>query len=186
MSPRQRRLNADFEKLKAEFSNHPYIELEYNSDGDSVPERYFVTYRDIRGIKLSPESTKENKIPEYIDEHKIEIYLHLDYPRLKPQCYILTEVFHPNFRIASPHDICIGDYWASGETLVDVIYQIGEMLQYKNFSVTSPLNGIAAKWARENTELFPTDDKELRLGEVDIELDDELDEDIEIQFQNPN
>ncbi|MCB0721875.1 MAG: hypothetical protein KDC42_06195 [Ignavibacteriae bacterium] len=172
MSPRQRRLHADFEKLKAEFSKHPNITLEYEAVDGNVPERYFVAYKDVRGIKLSSGSTKDEKVPEYINEHKIEIYLHIDYPRLKPQCYILTEIFHPNFRIASPHDICIGDYWASGETLVDIIYQIGEMIQYKNYGISSPLNGIAAKWARENKHLFPSDDKELRLGEIDIDLHD--------------
>lgn len=183
MSPRQRRLHADFEKLKSEFANHPNISLEYETEAGNVPERYFVTYKDVRGIKLAENSTKDEKIPEYIDEHKIEIYLHIDYPRLKPQCYLLTDIFHPNFRIASPHDICIGDYWASGETLVDIIYQIGEMLQYKNYGVSSPLNGIAAKWARENKHLFPTDTKELRQGEIDVFLNDS-DRDIEIQLNN--
>ena len=183
MSPRQRRLHADFEKLKAEFTNHPNITLEYESDGENVPERYFITYKDVKGIKLAGNSTREEKIPEYITEHKIEIYLHIDYPRLKPQCYILTEIFHPNFRIASPHDICIGDYWASGETLVDIIYQVGEMIQYKNYGISSPLNGIAAKWARENKHLFPSDDKELRQGEIDIDLH-ETEKDIEIELNN--
>ena len=181
MSPRQRRLNADFQKLKAEFSSHPYIKLEYEDESESVPEKYNITFQKVNGIKLAEGSTKDNKIPKVIDEHKIEIYLHIDYPRLKPQCNILTDIFHPNFRMASPHDICIGDYWASGETLVDVIYQIGEMIQYKNFSVTSPLNGIAARWARENENMFPVDDKDLRLGEVDIHFGDE--QQVEIDFK---
>ena len=55
---------------------------------------------------------------------------------------------------------------------MDSIYQIGEMIQYKNYGISSPLNGIAAKWARENKHLFPSDDKELRLGELDIDLHD--------------
>ena len=170
MSPRQRRLNADFEKLKLEFTKHPYISIEYNADEGSVPERYFVSYNNIKGIKLAKDSTPEKKKVEIIENHKIEIYLHIDYPRMKPQCYILTEIFHPNFRMASPHDVCIGDFWASGETLVDLIYQIGEMIQYQNFNVTSPLNGVASKWARENEDMFPIDTNNLRRGEVEIEL----------------
>ncbi len=74
--------------------------------------------------------------------------------------------------MASPHDICIGDYWASGETLVDIIYQVGEMITYQSYNVTSPLNGIAAKWAKENIELFPLDAVHLRQGEIDISLAD--------------
>ena len=100
---------------------------------------------------------------------------------MKPQCYILTEIYHPNFRMASPHDICIGDYWASGETLVDLIYQIGEMIQYQNFNVTSPLNGVASKWARENEDMFPIDNNNFRRGEVEIELKKKQKVDIELK-----
>ena len=170
MKPRERRLNSDYEKLKTEFFNHPDIIVEYENTNLNVPEKYFITYKNIKGIKLSKNSTAENKIIEFIFEHKIEIYLHLDYPRMKPQSYILTEIFHPNFRLAHPHDICIGDFWASGETLVDIIYQVGDMIMYKNYNVTNPLNGIAAKWAREHPNFFPLDKKELRQGEVDISI----------------
>ncbi len=181
MSPRQRRLNADYKKLKLEFTNHPFISIEYDTEEGFVPERYFVSFKNIKGIKLAKDSTPENKKIEVIENHKIEIYLHIDYPRLKPQSYILTEIFHPNFRMASPHDICIGDYWASGETLVDIIYQVGEMIQYHNYNVKSPLNGIAAKWARENQNLFPIDNKDLRQGEVEIELTKKKKVDIELK-----
>jgi ubiquitin-protein ligase len=170
MTPRQRRLNSDYENLVNEFSNHPYISIEFEKKENSIPERYIVNYKDIRGIKLSRFSTSENKIIDFIYNHKIEIYLHLDYPRLKPQCYILTEIFHPNFRMAHPHDICIGDFWASGETLVDIIYQAGEMIQYKNYGIQNPLNGIAAKWARENISLLPIDNTNLRIGDIEISL----------------
>lgn len=170
MTPRQRRLNSDYENILSEFSNHPYISIEYDKKEGTVPERYLVTYKNIRGIKLSKLSTPQNKIIEFVTEHKMEIYLHLDYPRLKPQCYLLTEIFHPNFRMAHPHDICIGDFWASGETLVDIIYQVGEMLQYKNYGIQNPLNGIAAKWARENKHLLPIDNTNIRIGVPDIIL----------------
>ncbi|MBS1518708.1 MAG: hypothetical protein JSS91_11530 [Bacteroidetes bacterium] len=166
MSPRQRRLVSDFRKMKEEFSNHPFISFEY--DPESLPpDRYVVTFKNVKGLKLSDSGSGQKEL-EYISEHQIEIYLHADYPRLKPQSYILTKIFHPNFRMASPNDICIGDYWASGETLVDIIYQVGEMITYKTFNVTSPLNGIAAKWAKENSEIFPIDNVNLRQGEVEI------------------
>lgn len=170
MTPRQRRLNSDYENLLNEFSKHPYISLEYEKSENSVPERYKVLFKNIRGIKLSQFSTSQNKIIEFVSEHKIEIYLHIDYPRLKPQCYILTEIFHPNFRMAHPHDICIGDFWASGETLVDIIYQVGDMIQYKNYGIQNPLNGIAAKWARENKNLLPIDNTDIRIGDIEISL----------------
>lgn len=151
-----------------EFKAHRYIKIDYAMDSLNAPEKYIVTYNDIKGINISKNSTSENKIIEFIFEHKIEIYLHIDYPRMKPQCYISTGIFHPNFRMAHPHDICIGDYWASGETLVDIIYQIGDMIMYKNYNVSNPLNGVAAKWAKNHTTLFPIDNKELRRGEIEI------------------
>lgn len=169
MNPRLRRLFSDFNKMKEEFTDHPFIKFE--TEGDEIPpERYFVYYKNIKGIKLVKGSTGDKKELEIVKEHKIEIYLHSDYPRLKPQCSILSGAFHPNFRMAAPNDICIGDYWASGETIVDIIYQVGEMITYQNYNVTSPLNGIAAKWAKENINIFPIDKVNLRQGEIEINL----------------
>lgn len=174
MSPRHRRLISDFKKMKEEFSEHPYISFEYEGE-DLPPEKYFVYYRNMKGLRLIRNEGQEKKELEIVNEHKIEIYLHADYPRLKPQCYILSGSFHPNFRMASPNDICIGDYWASGETIIDIIYQIGEMISYQSYNVTSPLNGIAAKWAKENLNLFPIDNINLRQGEIIISLTDKND-----------
>ncbi|MEO8447835.1 MAG: hypothetical protein ABI528_10090 [bacterium] len=158
--------------MKEEFSNHPYISFEYDTE-ILPPERYTVIFKNVKGLRVTQNSSKEKKELEIVNEHKFEIYLHADYPRLKPQSNMLTEIFHPNFRMASPHDICIGDYWASGETLVDIIYQVGDMITFQTYNVTSPLNGIAAKWAKENLELFPVDNVNLRQGEIDITLANE-------------
>jgi len=160
--------------MKEEFSEHPYIRFEYEGI-ELPPERYFVYFKNIKGLRLISNNDSEKKELEFINEHKIEIYLHADYPRLKPQCFILSGSFHPNFRMASPNDICIGDYWASGETIVDIIYQIGEMITYQSYNVSSPLNGIAAKWAKENINLFPLDKINLRQGEIVINLLDKND-----------
>jgi ubiquitin-protein ligase len=81
-----------------------------------------------------------------------------------------TEIFHPNVRKSSPNDICTGDYWAPGETLTDVIYLIGEMIQYQNYNVNNPLNGVAAKWAKENSDMFPVGNQDLRLPEIQIDF----------------
>ncbi len=157
--------------MKEEFSDHPYIYFE--SDDESLPpEKYIVYFKNMKGLRLITNPASSEKELEIVNHHAIEIYLHSDYPRLKPQCNMLTEIFHPNFRLASPNDICIGDYWASGETLVDIVYQIGDMITYQSYNVTSPLNGIAAKWARENISLFPIDKVSLRQGEIEINLGD--------------
>ncbi|CAN5603735.1 hypothetical protein BH10BAC5_BH10BAC5_29120 [soil metagenome] len=169
MNPRQRRLKADFEKMKDEFSVHKFISFTYEENLTGVPEKYFFYFHGLKSIKVTEDENKSKKA-ELITEHKIEIYLHIDYPRVKPAAYIHTPLFHPNFRMASPHDICIGDYWASGETLVDIVYQIGDLIMYQAYNINSPLNGIAAKWARENPDLLPLDNTIIRKPDPQIHL----------------
>lgn len=162
MSPRSRRLLSDFKKIEEEFRDHKYINV-FGINDVFPPEKYIISYSGIKGIALSPLSNAENRIVQEIFDHKVEIDLHINYPRYKPLSYIKTNIFHPNFRSAYPNEICIGDFWAPGEDLSDIIYKIGEMIQYKVYNIKSPLNGIAAKWARNNIHLFPLDDTELRI-----------------------
>jgi hypothetical protein len=169
MTPRERRLKSDFERIKNEFTNHPFIKVEYEKAEGNFPERYFVYYN-IKGLKLKDDSAGKTKNVEVIENHKVEIYLHLEYPRMKPMCFMKSEIFHPNVRKSSPNDICIGDYWAPGETLTDIIYLIGDMIQFLNYNVRNPLNGVAAKWAKENPSVFPVGNQDLRLPEIQIDF----------------
>lgn len=161
MSARLRRLYADWQKIQDEFTGHPYVHVRPIA-GDP-PERYEVVYR-IRGLRWDPTLRR----PVETDYHKADIYLHQDYPREKPKCVLTTEIFHPNFGSY----ICIGDHWAAGETLVDVIIQIGEMLQYQSYNPKSPLNAVAAQWARENEHIFPIGNVDLYQEEVKLTLGD--------------
>ena len=92
--------------------------------------------------------------------------LPLSYPREQPQCVPLTPIFHPN--IAEYY--CIGDYWAAGETLVDIIAKIGDMIQYRSYNPKSPLDSTAAYWAEQNENLFPIGNVELGRPELQIDL----------------
>jgi hypothetical protein len=67
---------------------------------------------------------------------------------------MLTPVFHPNFDDSS---VCIGDFWAASESLDDLIIRIGRMISYQEYNTKSPLNGLAAKWAAQNSHLLPVD-----------------------------
>src|SRR5262245_25023696 len=71
---------------------------------------------------------------------------------------MLTPVFHPNFDESS---ICIGDFWAASEGLDDLIVRIGRMIAYQEYNTKSPLNGLAAKWATQHTELLPIDSRNI-------------------------
>lgn len=157
MSPRQRRLTADHVAVKGEFSGHEHITVE--AIGHHPPETYRVTYR-VRGLALKGDQ------PVTADEHVCEIRLPLGYPREQPYVVPLTPVFHPN--IAAHY--CIGDYWSAGQPLPDIIRKIGDMLQYRTYSVKSPLDAVAARWTAENEALLPIGEVELGLPELEIQI----------------
>lgn len=151
MTPaRMRRLASDYEEVKKNFAGHKNIIV--TPVGDEPPEKYHVTYF-VNGIYLLPDGRIET-----LGRHEVDITLHADYPRYKPICKILTPIWHPNFRDGQ---ICIGDIWGAGESLSDIIINIGDMIQYKSWNSQSPLSSEAAQWAMENKHLFP-------VGNVDL------------------
>jgi ubiquitin-protein ligase len=157
-APRLRRLAADYEAVRAEFSGHPHVHVE-PLGVHLPPEAYRVTYR-VRGLRLN------GRQPQPVDEHQVEIRLPLRYPRDKPLCVALTPLFHPNVKDA----YCIQDYWAAGQTLVDTIAKIADMIQYRVYNPASPLDALAARWASENSALFPLGNVSLGTAEVQITL----------------
>ena len=96
--------------------------------------------------------------------HMVEIRLPLSYPRMPPQCRMLTPVFHPNI---APHAICIGDHWSAGEPLWSMVARIGEMIAYQSYNTKSPLNGEAARWVEQNVARLPLDRVNMRVDEPD-------------------
>ncbi|MBQ7257911.1 MAG: hypothetical protein IJS60_09520 [Abditibacteriota bacterium] len=164
MTPRQRRMMADYNKIKENFTGSKYVKVEpiYGNP----PEKYRVTFN-LKGLCI-----ENGKIVER-HQHIAEITLTNEYPREKPKCNLLTPIWHPNFGSY----ICIGDHWAAGESLSDVIVQIGDMIQYKEYNPKSPLNAQAARWSVENKNLFP-------LSNIDIMNPAPEEDDIEIVFND--
>ncbi len=145
-SPRTRRLLLDEQRLQRLFQDWPLIRITGRA---GIPaEIYRITYN-IRGLYVSP----SGEILER-DSHVLEINLSLGYPRRAPQCRMLTPVFHPNFDDSM---VCVGDFWAASEGLDDLILRIGRMIAYQEYNTKSPLNGLAAKWAAQNSHLLPID-----------------------------
>ncbi len=159
MNARLRRLYADYQQIRNEFTGHPYIDVE--PIRGNPPEAYRVVYH-MKGLELDESSNR----PRVRSEHAATIYLHRDYPRHKPKCAMETPIFHPNF---GSH-ICIDDYWAAGELLTDIIIQIGQMIQYQSHNSKSPLNAVAARWAAQNEHLFPIGNADLYQPDLDIDL----------------
>lgn len=174
MNARMRRIASDYEQIKKNFSNHKNIVVE--PIGEEPAEKYRVTYY-VNGIYL----LEDGRI-ETLGKHIVIITLHAEYPRYKPICTIATPIWHPNFRDGQ---ICIGDIWGAGESLSDIIVNIGDMIQYKSWNSFSPLSADAAEWAIANKHLFPVGNVNLWTGEeedgtakkeFDIELFDEDEE----------
>ena len=154
LTARMRRLVSDWEQVKKDFTGHKNIIV--TPIGGAPPEKYHVTYF-VNGIYLLPDGRIET-----LSRHEVEITLHADYPRYKPICKILTPIWHPNFRDGQ---ICIGDIWGAGESLSDIIINIGDMIQYKSWNSYSPLSADAAQWAMENKHLFPVGNIELNVAD---------------------
>jgi len=158
-SPRTRRLILDEQMLEQLLAGWPLIQI--TGKAGIPPEIYRFTYN-LRGLYVSG----AGEILER-DTHVLEVNLTLGYPRRAPQCRMLTPLFHPNFDDSM---VCIGDFWAASEGLDDLITGIGRMITYQEYNTKSPLNGLAAKWAAQNSHLLPIDARSvappLRNGEL--------------------
>jgi ubiquitin-protein ligase len=145
-SPRTRRLLLDHQTLSSRLGAWPLIQI--TGTAGMPPEIYRFTYN-LRGLYVAPNG---DILERHV--HLLEVNLSLGYPRRAPQCRMLTPVFHPNFDDSM---VCIGDFWAASEGLDDLIIRIGRMITYQEYNTKSPLNGLAAKWAAQNSSLLPID-----------------------------
>jgi len=152
VDPRLRRLDADYKRVTEVFSQHPYIRL-VRTEGTPA-DRYVFQFS---VAALVPEG--DSSVVKY--EHTAEVFLPLDYPRCSPFCRMLTPVFHPNI---DPQKICIGDHWSAGQSLVELVIRIGEMLCLQSYNTKSPLNAKAAAWAEQNLTHLPLQRIDLSSG----------------------
>ena len=150
LSPRQRRLQADYENLQKHFAMSPFVEVKFWTG--NPPERYVIAYN-IRGVERV-----NGDRAVYRDYHEVEIRLPGGYPRMPPLCRMLTPIFHPNIE---PAVICIGDHWTAAERLCDLVVRIGEMIAYQAYNIKSPLDGEAAMWADLHGDELPTDARDI-------------------------
>ena len=150
ISPRQRRLLADWKSMMRHFSNFPFIRVK--SCVGNPPEKYVMVYN-IKGI----ERVDGDRVV-YRNYHEVEIKLPGTYPRTPPLCRVLTPIFHPNIE---PAVICIGDHWTAAERLCNLVVRIGEMIAYQAHNVKSPLDGEAAMWTDLHLDMLPIDSSDL-------------------------
>jgi ubiquitin-protein ligase len=149
LGPRARRLSADYAALAAAFAGHPAVTI--TPVPPTPPERYRVVYN-VPALALAPD-----RRPHRVHQTIVDIFLPPEYPREKPYLTTSYPVFHPNF---GAH-VCIADYWSPSQSLVDIVVEVGDMLQWRVFNVRSPLNAVAANWSAENAWQLP-------VGNVDV------------------
>src|SRR5436309_8367335 len=92
---RTRRLLADAQQMQQVFAEFPLIRV-LPAIGDP-PEIYQVEYK-VKGLRPGWFGR-----PKICEDHKVEIRMTSDYPRLAPHCKMLTPIFHPNI---DPTTIC--------------------------------------------------------------------------------
>jgi ubiquitin-protein ligase len=90
--------------------------------------------------------------PVVSKEHRVEIMLGAEYPRRAPFVRWTTPIFHPNIR-TEDGAVCLGvlmDRYLPGLGLARLVTMLAEMVQYRNFDMSSPLNVRAAEWASDS------------------------------------
>ena len=131
------------------------------------PHRFLLEYRCKGIVKMG------QKIVE-ADRFQIGIHFSLDYlRRVDPSGLITllspTNVFHPN--VLCPF-VCAGRLHP-GTSLVDIIYQVFEIITYAKVTMNEfdALNPAACAWARKNVDRFPIDTRPLlrRRFRIDVE-----------------
>lgn len=153
MTPRIRRLYADYRRVSELFAEHPSIRL--TSTEGHPPEKYTFEFR-VAGLAPQDDGSLAVRIL-----HRAQVFLPVDYPRRPPFCRMITPVFHPNI---DPTRICIGDHWSAGQSLAQLVVRVGEMICYQSYNVKSPLNAKAAVWAEENISRLPLQKSDLSVG----------------------
>lgn len=140
------------------FAGHPNIQI--SAIGALPPERYRILYK-VPGLTLSADKRPTRTVQTVVD-----VYLPPTYPREKPYLTTMTPVFHPNF---GAH-VCIADYWSPSQTLVDIVVQVGDLLQWRTYNVRSPLNAVAARWAADNQSQLPVGNSDVMPLSDDITI----------------
>lgn len=130
-------------------------------------QRYVAEFR-CRGLVRLPNGDIEEG-----DRFGVGIHFPDDYLRRVDPYQILfwlgpQNVWHPNISDKAPA-ICLG-HLGPATPLVDLLYQVFEIITYHKYSAVDSLNQGAAAWARQNQHRFPVDTRPLKRRVVTFDL----------------
>jgi len=127
--------------------------------GGALPQRYLAEFT-CRGLVQAP----HGGVAE-VAHFAVGIFFPPDYLRRASIPEVLSwleprQVFHPNVR---PPFVCVGRL-EPGTGLVDILYQIFEIIVYRKYNPRedNALNQAACAWARRNRHRLPTDPRPLK------------------------
>jgi hypothetical protein len=80
-----------------------------------------------------------------------------------------THVWHPNISNVAPL-VCLGRL-GPGTRLVDILYQLFEIISYQKYATHDALNKEAAAWARQHQDRFPVDRRPLKRRALDLRVE---------------
>ncbi|TSA48457.1 MAG: hypothetical protein D4R50_01060 [Actinomycetales bacterium] len=161
MTPRSKRLENEYRALRMAFDAEPLLEIV--AIGPVPSEKYRIVYK-VPSLRLDTKGQ-----PIRVNATVVEIELPQGYPKIPPVARTIAGdiVFHPNFNATK---ICLADHWAPSTQLVDLIKEIGEMLQWQKFNIRSPLNAQAAQWSQEHKNEIPLAEHHFGTDQVKIKL----------------
>ena len=149
---RQLRRWSDFEQITDVFSDNEFVRVE-RVGSRLPPDTYWIEYR-VPGLYLDGDQ------PKYSNIHEVEIMLPPEFPFARPHVIPMTPIFHPNINDAY---LCDGDTWDADTSLVAFIAKVGEMIQWRIYDLSDPVDCLASRWGSqyENSGLFPVGNADL-------------------------
>ena len=128
--------------------------------GPIPPERYAVIFTCAGLVK----SYRDGTIVE-ARHFEVGIWFPSDYLRRASMPQVLywlgpSSIFHPN--IHGAHGAICAGRLVPGTPLVDILYQVYEMVTWQKARLDHALNGEAAAWARSNRQRLPVDRRPLK------------------------
>ena len=183
-----RRLAKEHLELQKIQSDKIGIEVENVRGPLDIPDTYTIHYyiRSIVGIN-------EDQSPKYSKHHIAEIYLPVKFPMEPPRIYMKSDLWHPNIKWDGKFKgrICGNTKeYGKGYDLVQLVYRIGEILQYKNYHAENtppfPEDSMVAKWVKEYAEPNKIVDKWLETYTDYSDLTAQSDEFFEDEYQEEN
>ncbi|MEW5870950.1 MAG: ubiquitin-conjugating enzyme E2 [Chloroflexota bacterium] len=147
-SPKDRRLQSDFEKVQ-KLAAESGGALRLVRTSGQPPTQYVLEYH-------CPSLVRQKDGGMIITHrHQVEINLGSHYPFSQPGAHMLTPVFNPH--VFSSNAICLGVVWNAAETLDTLVLKIGALLQLdpKVLDAHSPANSQANQWVQQNRSKIP-------------------------------